>query len=228
MIGLTDTQKAIFEVIKATPLVNTFYWTGGTLLSYHFLHHRKSFDLDFFTEKPFSYDALIPFTKQLKTRLYLSTLPEKKIADRWEFLIDTGSEQTRCEFVYYNGDKKRLSPCTWEGGIMIDSLPDLAANKTMAYIDRNEVKDLLDVYTLLKKRTFTVRRLLAMVEKKFGAAFSEFTFWSESAKSLKNLDAMRVYLLEQDPAKQEAFLKTVKYFFLDQGRNFLAKQLSPG
>lgn len=225
MTALTPTQSVIFKAIKATELVKTFYWTGGTLLSYHFLHHRKSFDLDFFTEKPFSYDEFIPFTRELQSHLSIVKLSEKKIADRWEFLIDTGKDQTRCEFVYYNGDKKRLNPCTWFDGIMIDSLPDLAANKTMAYVDRNEVKDLLDVYTLLTHKKFTVQDLLAMVEKKFGASFSEFTFWSESAKSIKNLDSMRVYLFETDPIKQEEFLKRVKFFFLDKGKDFLTKHL---
>lgn len=224
-MDITPLQQIIFEILKSSGLAKQFYWTGGTLLSHYYLHHRKSFDLDFFTEQPFSHDALLPFIAQLKTRLTLTEIPEKHVYDRWEFLIDTATEQSRCEFVYYNHEKIRLAPLVPYQGLFIDSLEDLAANKTMAYIDRNEVKDLYDVYTMVSTKKFTVTELLAHVKKKFGASFSEFTFWSESAKALKNLDSLRVYFLDTDKAKQDEMIRDVKYFFLDRGKDFLEKNL---
>ncbi len=99
---------------------------------------------------------------------------------------------------------------------------DMAANKVMAYLDRNQPKDLLDVYTLLKKRKFTVNKLLSLLHQKFGVNISEFTFWGESAKALKKLDELVPYLLTSNPEKQQELLKRIKYFFLDHGRGFLA------
>lgn len=224
-MNITPLQQIIFDVLRSSGLAKQFYWTGGTLLSHYYLHHRKSFDLDFFTEQPFSHDALLPFIAELKKRLTLSEIPEKHVYDRWEFLIDTPTEQSRCEFVYYNHDKIRIAPCLTYQGLLVDSLPDLAANKTMAYIDRNEVKDLFDVYMLVSEKKFTVTELLALVKKKFGASFSEFTFWSESSKGLKNLESLRVYFLEPDKTKQDELIRTIKYFFLDRGKEFLEKSL---
>lgn len=224
-MDLTADQKQILEALKASGLSKKFYWTGGTLLSHYYLYHRQSFDLDFFSDTAFSRDELIPFTDELKRRFVLENIPEKKVFDRWEFFITHGDSTSRCEFVHYNGEKKRIAPLVDYHGILIDSLPDMAANKTMAYIDRNEVKDLFDIYTLLHQKKFTAFELLALVNQKFGATFSEFMFWGESAKSLKNLEGLRLYLIETDASKQDEILKEVNYFFLDQGKDFLTKHL---
>src|SRR3989344_3639532 len=106
---LSPLQLEILEAVKSSGLGKTFYWTGGTLLAHCYLHHRRSFDLDFFTETKFTREKIEPFVTDLKKRLSLPSIPEKRIFDRWEFLIDNGKEQTRCEFVYYNGEKKRLA-----------------------------------------------------------------------------------------------------------------------
>lgn len=91
----------------------------------------------------------------------------------------------RLEFVFYNFPA--LKPRKkWEG-ISIDSLDDIAANKTMAFFDRNDAKDLFDIYFLINKENFTPQKLLKLAEDKFGVKFSESNFWSESFKSFKKL-----------------------------------------
>lgn len=223
-MDLTPIHREIFDILKTTPLVHQFYWTGGTLLSHYYLHHRYSFDLDFFSDTPVSYNLLLPFIEGVKQHFQLSELIEKKIGDRWEFLIDEKSA-TRIEFVHYNHEKKRLGPLSTYLGVFIDSLPDLAANKVMAYVDRNEPKDLFDVYTLLTQKKYTVTELLVLVKKKFGANFSEFMFWSEAAKSLKNLPTFKPFFLEKDPHKQEKIILEVERYFLDQGSDYLKRHL---
>lgn len=225
-MDITHAQEQLLEVICVSGLHTRFYWTGGTLLSHYYLHHRRSFDLDFFTETPFGHETLEPFIANVRELFAIPKIPEKKIFDRWEFLIDAKTEHIRCEFVYYNGDKKRLAPCGSYRGLMIDSLPDLAANKTMACIDRIEIKDLFDIYVLLTQKKFTLKELLALLGEKFGVEISEFTFWSESTKHLKNLSMLRPYLLESNAAKQEALLRDIKYFFLDHGAEYLRKSLT--
>jgi len=39
------------------------------------------------------------------------------------------------------------------------------------------------------------------------------------------IESLGPYLLETNPIKQDAFLKDVKYFFLDRGKDFLTRQL---
>lgn len=222
---LTADHEIILTTLAESDLKDRFYWTGGTLLAHYYLHHRKSFDLDFFSDHAFTREELTPFLVAVKKALSVDTLVERKIYDRWEFVLLDRDPTLRFEFVHYNHEKVRLAPLTPYRGLMIDSLADLATNKVIAYLDRNQPKDLLDIYVLLKKRKFTVPKLLALLNRKFGVKISEFTFWTESTKQLKNLDSLLPYLLLSDPVKQSEFLKEIKYFFLDQGKDFLASML---
>ena len=221
---LTPIHEKILSILAQSDLKDRFYWTGGTLLSHYYLHHRKSFDLDFFTEKPFEHDELLPFIDTVKKALAIDHFEETKVYDRWEYIIPT-DPVTRFEFVYYNHTKKRLAPLVAYRGILIDNLTDLAANKVMAYLDRNQPKDLLDVYFLLKRRKFTVLKLIALLEQKFGVHISEFTFWSESTKSLKQLESLRPFFLQSERRKQDAVLQDIRSYFLEGGAGYLRQTL---
>lgn len=222
---LSSVQELILQKLSESSLRDRFYWTGGTLLSHYYLHHRNSFDLDFFTDKPFFHEDLGGFLELVRTSLKRHTIEESKIYDRWEFTLKTTQPPIRFEFVHYNHEKKRIAPLTHYKNILIDSLPDMAANKVMAYIDRNQPKDLLDIYALLTQKKFTVVELLNLVEQKFGTRFAEFLFWSESTKSLKRLDELRPYLLSSENRKQDDMLLDVKNFFLDKGADFLRRTI---
>lgn len=222
---LTRDQETVLATLAKHEIAKRFYWTGGTLLAHYYLHHRRSFDLDFFSDTAFTREELDPFIANVKEALDTKTLMERKIYDRWEFVMTDRSPALRFEFVHYNHEKKRLAPLGVYRGLRIDSLADLATNKVMAYLDRNEPKDIFDVYVLLKKRKFTVAKLIAMLKEKFGVHISDFTFWAESAKSLKRLDELAPYLLVTDPTKQQEVLKDLKYFFLDRGKDYLSKLL---
>ncbi len=92
---LTSTHETILTLLAHSDLKDRFYWTGGTLLSHYYLHHRKSFDLDFFTEKPFEHDELLPFVAQVKSALHIDHYEETKVYDRWEYVIPTTDPVTR-------------------------------------------------------------------------------------------------------------------------------------
>jgi len=222
---LTATQKQILAVFKASALKDLFYWSGGTVLAHYYLRHRISLDLDFFSEQPFVYGILEPFLVQLKRVLHLDVLEPTKIYDRWEFLIKT-PELTRFEFVYYDHDKKRLAPLEEKDGIKVDSLTDLAANKVIAYLDRNEPKDLFDLYILLANQHFSLIELLDLVEKKFGLRVSEFQFWSESTKSLKSLKTLQPYLPKTALVRGKGLYKNIEQFFLTHGSDYIEKELA--
>jgi len=56
---LTKTQEKAISHLANSPLAKKFYWTGGTLLAYHYLHRRRSLDLDFFSKEEFCLKKLI-------------------------------------------------------------------------------------------------------------------------------------------------------------------------
>lgn len=57
---LKPLQLMILKELFRSPLRRFFYWTGGTLLSFRYLHHRASFDIDLFSDRPFQYSDIIP------------------------------------------------------------------------------------------------------------------------------------------------------------------------
>ena len=55
-IFFTQKQKFIFDQVKNEDFFKSdFYFTGGTALSFFYLQHRYSEDLDFFSERKFSF-----------------------------------------------------------------------------------------------------------------------------------------------------------------------------
>lgn len=223
-IDLTSGQRKAIDLLAQSPLRDIFYWTDGTLLSYHYLHHRKSLDLDFFSASRFSLEDVNHFAHTLKKEGGFRKVSYQKIFDRFEFLFEN-KEVLRVEFVYYNDEKKQVQKRGKLLGIAIDSLEDVAANKVMAYLDRNEPKDLFDVYFLLTKRGFRPQKLLALAREKFGVEISESLFWSEAFKSLPLLKELIPLLPEEKKEKQEQILRTIEAYFKDGSSRFLKKNL---
>lgn len=223
-MNLTQKQKLAIELLAYSPLRSIFYWTDGTLLAYHYLHHRESIDLDFFSEKKFSLEEVNRFTQELKEKGGFATVHYQKIFDRHEFIFENG-ERLRIEFVYYNHEKKTLRKRELLGGIYIDSLEDIAANKIMAYFDRNEPKDLFDIYFLIHKMRFTPSKLLKLTRQKFGISFNEASFWSEAFKSFPLLYTLEPLILEEVNDKRKLLFKTIEDYFQEGSARFLHKNL---
>jgi len=212
-------QKKVLNLFSKSPLKDIFYWTGGTLLSVIYLHHRQSRDLDFFSNQVFTYNQIIGFVRSLKKRLKLTKIEEKKIFDRWEFFLQD-KDELRIEFVFYDHPKLRLRK-KWQG-ILVDSLDDIAANKVMALFDRSDPKDLVDLYFILIKKNYKVKTLLKFAEKKFGVKLEEVAFWSECCKNLKDLGVISPLLIVKD--KQKTIAK-IKEYFTSRSADYLRKIL---
>jgi len=222
MPEVTSLQKKVLDLFSESPLKEKFYWTGGTLLSFFYLHHRQSKDLDFFSDRSFNYNQIIGFIRDLKKQLKLTEIEEKKVFDRWEFFLHD-KEELRMEFVFY--DHPKLKPRKKWQGIFIDSLEDIAANKVMAFFDRNDPKDLVDLYFLLTKKKLKVKRLLRWVKQKFGVKLVESSFWSESCKALGDLDEIAPLLIAKTAKEKQRIMDEMKNYFTSHSAEYLRKKL---
>ena len=223
-MNLTPPQKLAIELLAHSPLRDMFYWTGGTLLAYHYLHHRKSIDLDFFSEKKFSLEEVNPFTQELKEKGGFKIARYQKVFDRHEFLFEN-NENLRIEFVYFNHEKRMLKKRGALLGVYIDSLDDIAANKVLAYFDRNEPKDLFDIYFLIQRSGFTPAKLLSLVQQKFGILFNEASFWSEAFKCFPLLHTLEPLMLEESGNQRKKILQTIEQYFKEGSARFLHQNL---
>ncbi|MDP2909670.1 MAG: nucleotidyl transferase AbiEii/AbiGii toxin family protein [bacterium] len=219
MENLQPLQKKVLELFSKSTLKDKFYWTGGTLLSAYYLNHRISKDIDFFTNENFDYNEVIKFVTSLKKEVELSSIEEKKIYDRYEFTL-RNSEKILIDFVRY--DYPLLNNKGVWMGIRIDSLDDIAANKLVCLFDRNDPKDLFDLYFLMTAKKYTVEELIKLTKKKFGISFGKSSILSEFHKSAKQLENLKPLMLTKN---KKTLIKDIENYFADLSNSFLNKNL---
>jgi len=169
---LTPTQITFLQYLKKTPLVKDFYLTGGTALAAFYLFHRYSFDLDFFTKdkENIKLEYLLYFLKQTPDikEVYLEKIHKRRI-----FTLQWQEALLKVEFTFY--PYKNIAPLQKREGIFVNSLEDIFVNKLLALADREETKDLIDVYFILKEKGLDFLLFgLKEAQKKFGIRGIEF------------------------------------------------------
>lgn len=163
-ITFTPLQQKLFDAITQHALLpNTFYFTGGTALSAIYLHHRKSEDLDFFSETDFKNEPILDIMNSIASSIRVTPRFTRAYNSRIFELIKENKLVIKIDFVYQ--PFKRLEKGLALNEFPIDSLLDIATNKLLTIIQRTEVKDFVDLFFLLKK--FTVWDLLYAIKKKY-------------------------------------------------------------
>lgn len=133
------------EVLKqVTPLKTGFYLTGGTASSRGYLNHRFSEDLDFFVNDDNSFllwsDRIIQ-TLNLHWKVSVMTREERFV----RFFVQAPDIPLKIELV---NDVPSHTGVLREHPVLgpLDSPENILANKVSAAIDRNEPKDLADIW----------------------------------------------------------------------------------
>jgi hypothetical protein len=167
--GLTPRQKQFLDVVLRAPyIVKTFYLSGGTALSSWYLHHRESYDLDFFSEK-----------FEVNARLLESFLQKNKKAIGFENVVHTeqlgfnfynfdypNGETLKVDFSYYPSERAERGKL-WRG-LTIDSLYDITLNKLQTITQSPRAKDYVDLFFISKKAPFDLEKLRLDTAIKFG------------------------------------------------------------
>jgi predicted nucleotidyltransferase component of viral defense system len=165
MLHLNTIDPPLFQVlvdISQLPELSNFSLVGGTSLSLQ-LGHRKSDDLDFFTDRSFNigevkeailrYNSGVIFLNETRQGISFS-LP----------LSSTGDDDIR-KLDVYNWAVKFIRPTKQEGKIRLASLEDIAAFKLDAICHRKEKKDYVDIAVLLE--SFSFGQMLDFYREKF-------------------------------------------------------------
>lgn len=165
--GLTPRQEQLLDLaVGEAYFIETFYLSGGTALASWYLHHRESYDLDFFSDHPFDYDKISRWFRFYRERLGYDSM---QIDEDYGFLTVRlrypGREVLKVDFNNYS--RIRMQKGMHWRGLEIDSLRDIAVNKlfTLATIPRT--RDYVDVFFILSQHTMKLSSLLSDAEKKF-------------------------------------------------------------
>lgn len=149
---LTDLQKKILNTFSDLPDKEAFYLTGGTALSAFFLKHRRSHDLDFFTDVE---DIISPVSQKLEVTLKEYNLEVERLRGFRSFVelsVNSPKESTIIHFALDSPFRfEHPSDSNEFPGIKIDSLIDIATNKLLALFGRAELRDFIDIYFLVKE-----------------------------------------------------------------------------
>jgi len=151
------TRKALGD-ISQIPIIKQFYLAGGTALAIYF-GHRKSADLDFFTEGEVEAAALLNHLAGEGKKFEL----EKQSADT--LLGIAGG--IKVGFFHY--PYPLLASVTETEGIRLASVVDIACMKVNAISSRGTKRDFIDVYWVLQSGILSLNELLPLFQKKYAA-----------------------------------------------------------
>ncbi|MGB9749943.1 MAG: nucleotidyl transferase AbiEii/AbiGii toxin family protein [Caldisericia bacterium] len=149
---LNRNHKNIISKIENFINDNNFYLAGGTAV-YYYLKHRKSEDLDFFTNSECDFTKKSNFLKDYEISLI------KK--DTLYLIINN----VKLLFFYY--PYSLLCQKNKINNIYIANLIDILLMKILALIQRGSKKDFIDIYFIIKEERIKKEELYPLFIKKF-------------------------------------------------------------
>lgn len=211
-LSFTPIQRIVFDEFSKNPkLRKQFYFTGGTALSAIYLHHRESEDLDFFSENDFNNEIIENFVNKV-SRLIKIPMRSIQIEKTRMYEFVKGSKVIiKIDFGYY--PYKRLKRGIKIMDVTVDNMFDIATNKLHTITARNQVKDFVDLYFLLKK--FSFWDLYYGVKEKFRMELD--LIWLAS-------DFLKVNKFEYLPKMLSPLtLERLKEFYRDQAKKIVSR-----
>jgi len=160
-------QEKVLELFaKEDYLQKRFYFTGGTPLSAFYLFHRLSEDLDFFSEQEIHLPSIERFIGKIKQKLGLVKIDYKKYLGLHSFyLFFSQDDFLKIDFNYY--PFPRIEKGIIYKNISVDSLFDIAVNKTHTIAMKARARDFIDIYFIIKKEGWGFDNLLMQAKAKF-------------------------------------------------------------
>jgi predicted nucleotidyltransferase component of viral defense system len=221
-IQLSQLQKDVLIFFGKNRFAKNFYWTGGTLLSYQYLHHRTSLDLDFFSSDLFADDQYLTFLNQLKKEVKAKKITQTLQQNRRLYLVERGDEAIKLELVYFPFSAIEKKASLAEFSLQTDSLTDIMVNKILSTYQRHEPKDVFDLYCYLNNRPkHNLQKLINLVEQKFGIAIEPTTLLAKINELATQLDSISLLLL----TPQKDLTKRVKKLFQNIFNSIAEKQI---
>lgn len=210
---LNSTQIKLLKAISKSKLAKFYYWTGGTALAYQYLPLRLSEDLDFFSFELLADEEMLVEINKFKKKLGIKKINFTKHLNRQQFFLSFDKKnQLKLEFVFFPFKNLNKLVIDKNLGIKIDSLIDIAVNKTLAVYQRHEPKDIFDLYSLLTAKKFKLENLIKDVERKFGLQINQADLEAKILSNINLLKNIKPLILETKKFK----IEEIKKFFIDQ------------
>lgn len=196
---LTPRQLTFLGAVAGNPELSAkVYLTGGTALAAFYLNHRESEDLDFFSETEIEPLAVETFLQSQKKELGFAKFEFQKSFNRNLYFLEYEDGILKTEFTYFPFPP--LESGKLEGHLRIDSLRDIAVNKTFTISQQTRGRDFVDLYCILREKHWQFGDLMRDARLKFDANIDLVQFGSQLVKvrELKDLPRLRIPLAWDD------------------------------
>lgn len=163
---LTNKQQLLLDLIsKQKNLVDKFYLSGGTALSEYYLQHRLSEDLDFFSLEEVDPMSVQVNLKNIQQKAGITKIDFQQTFNRNLFFLHYKYEVIKTEFTYY--PFPQLEQTKVINGIKVDSLIDIAVNKTFTIYQQPSSRHFIDLYLIIKLKDWKFKDLIKNTRIKF-------------------------------------------------------------
>lgn len=161
-------SNALFALASLKELKD-FYLAGGTALALQ-LGHRRSVDLDFFSDRSLPRDIMDLVEKNL------GSITDILVNQKGELTILDG-QKTKITFLEYPFPLK-LPLKKFSNGIMLADILEIAAMKAYALGRRATYKDYVDIYFVIK-HGYVLTEIIDLAREKYGDKFDPKLFMEQ-------------------------------------------------
>jgi len=202
---LTPKQLDFLELAqKESQITKRFYLTGGAILSEFYLQHRKSYDIDLFTEIAEVDQTLVEaFLKKISPRLKVTQIKRSQFMGLFSYtLMFEDKTDLKVDFNYY--PFPRIQKGMKYKNLEVDSVYDIATNKVHTIFMKPRSRDYLDLYFIMKKYDYSLDKLILDAKAKFDWDIDRITLASQFIKA-KDTDESGTVLVRFDKKEMDKF-----------------------
>ena len=202
---LSIRQKNLLRIFSSNSAIRkNFYLSGGTALAEYYLHHRYSEDLDFFTEEDIDPMSIQVFIKDIKDKAGIKKVDFQQSFNRNLVFLHFEDEVVKTEFTYY--PFTQLKPPKEIDGIWVDSLIDIAVNKTFTIYQKPRSRDFIDLYLIMKEKGWSFSELRKNARMKFDTHIDPLQM-AQQLLEVDHLEDFPQMIVKLDPKEWQEFWK---------------------
>lgn len=199
---LTKEQQLLLSLIsKQKDLVNSFYLSGGTALAQYYLHHRISEDLDFFSLEEIDPLVIQVNLKNIQKTAKITKIDFQQSFNRNLFFLHSKNGVMKTEFTYY--PFAQIEQPKIIDGIKVDSLFDIAVNKTFTLYQQPSSRHFIDLYLIIKIKGWEFKDLIKKARAKFDSDIDPIQMGQQLLKVTEVLDYPKMIIELPDKEWQE-------------------------
>lgn len=198
-------QIEILRLFFGSNFGKQFFLTGGTGLSAFYLAHRDSKDFDFFSIDPFDGQQIRVVINEIAQKMGCEVLPKVTSDTYHEIYLENKQNGWTQRIDIVKEQPKRFGDIVEVDGVRVDSLENIGSNKITAIFGRLEIKDYIDLYSILTNTKLTFEELFAQARQK-DMGLSEFYFANIVAESnIRNIQVWPRLHIDFDKGKMFDF-----------------------